>query len=384
MMNSGQLLSEDVVLPEIPNPERVGLHKTIRVPSHFGRREGGIRQVFSYEDEAKMLDIFTDAGYVLERGGEFDYENPDEVGFEFEKDDREVARSLGIPAPEAADISDLVHPGSPLIAKIKGESQGLYKFLLSTTEQKHTFLSWLLCGRRIADYDSGDREEISQIVTSSHESVMSGTEMGRILLEIGPDVDYFFERFVDCPGNYYTSYRIVADGFGNIHYAQLHRSDEPKGKKLQSHKSYVPFVEDLVIGNTTDELLTHPRSPMYLDTEDVVSNISQGGKRILLNGNSVKDAEDCEVLTAHGIDPDNPHASKLILDWASQIAVELRGQYPFFGIDFIQDTSGNFFFLEANAGPGLNPEPLGIQLESSDLEKHIVVLQNMVRMGRPQ
>ncbi len=112
--------------------------------------------------------------------------------------------------------------------------------------------------------------------------------------------------------------------------------------------------------NPVYKFLRDPGYLFYMDAPSIVSNTSQGGVPIQLNGRKVKDPVNRQVLTAHNINPDNPQIPKSFLEQAFEIAFAMRYATPYVGIDFIYGKGLVPLFLEANFSATLSPEGLGV------------------------
>ncbi|MFA6602910.1 MAG: hypothetical protein WCT01_03850, partial [Candidatus Shapirobacteria bacterium] len=181
-------------------------------------------------------------------------------------------------------------------------------------------------------------------------------------------------------GDFNTSYRVVADGYGNIHYAQVHRSQERRGaKKIQAweYDDRLPLFEYSLVGDDYGTLLVHPRSPLFLDSVEIVSNIARGGERILLDGKPVEEKINRQVLSDHGIDPNNPEPPTYVLEKSAEVGRLVRASYPYTGVDWIQDKSGSCKFLEANNSPALNPNALGLSDSSTGQERILEMIRRI-------
>lgn len=155
--------------------------------------------------------------------------------------------------------------------------------------------------------------------------------------------NYRVSRFIECPSNHYTHYRVFTVGSGKILGAVLSYSDFTKSDDIRIESDWCMDAFD------------YPDSPLFLNRRDIMSNKSRGGSQIPLNPNKnsrlITDYEEL-ILLEHGIT--NQELPKKINDYAIT-AARLFGKKGLYvlGQDWIQDLSGNFFCLEVNCQPGL-------------------------------
>lgn len=358
--------------------ERVDIStsKIFRGDEHFALRD---------PHEQAIEKIFQEHGFVIAKGGKFNKNNPFEVGIGYpnmidsKKVKSRLVRGAGIQTPRKIPLENVLSEEVALVAKVYREHGGSHKYLIETARQRAAIVTLALLRMTGIFHDS-----YNEVGPHNEWELTDLVRNRNIPLEYLDQLKQFpwwdIEEYIECPGNFYTSYRILADGFGNIHYGQLIRSAQEKGKKyIPSHRTGpVPIFEYSEPGVLIYDLLTHQRSPLYLRSKDVVSNVSRGGKRLLLNGARFDDKEDREVLKDHDIDPDNPKVPNYLLEKSSKVGVLNRGTYPYSGVDFIQDRSGKFYFLEANANPMINAEAVGLP---KDTPSEAYVLEMMRRVA---
>lgn len=168
--------------------------------------------------------------------------------------------------------------------------------------------------------------------------------------------NYPLEEFIETPGSYDASFRVVADGHGALHYGALIRSRMRKRTALAVKTGRVD--ED----HKWNGLLEDPLSPLFLNAKIIVSNEAQGGLLIMLNGNEVTDVENAAVLVAHGVNPARPRVPVRMLDVASRIGKLSKAIFPYVGVDFVlnQNDIKTPVLLEVNACPVIYPSELGI------------------------
>ena len=167
---------------------------------------------------------------------------------------------------------------------------------------------------------------------------------------------YPLEEYIETPGEYDASFRIVADGHGELHYGALIRSPLKKG-----HARKVKTGE-IDSRNKWNRLLEDPFSPLFLKSKKIVSNEAQGGVLVMLHGEGVTDEQSASVLLAHGLNPECPRVPVRMLEAASRIGVLSRAMFPYVGVDFIMDKNDmkDPVLLEVNAYPVIYPSEIGI------------------------
>ena len=355
--------------------------KVLRVRDTFGiHKPGDTSFLMSSEtpfDQADVLKQYEQNGYLVVRNGVFDSDNPKELGIDMhEHTDADLAKVAGLEMPPKHPLQDILTGENPIIAKALYANRGELKYLLETLEQKAKFIAWLVANGRGAIHEP-DREKAKQDILSLLSNVKAGTLTENDYKDARTD-QWAFENKIETPSDYDTSYRVVADGYGNIQYAQLHRSGEVKETgTILTTSDHVPIFEDSIWGDDFSTLLTHPRSPLFLESKQFMSNVAQGGKRILLDGKKINDQEDRKVLEAHGINPDTPHAPQDVLEGASRVGVANRDSYPYTGIDFIPGNDNKNYFLEANSRPKLNPEAIGLSENSTNAQRTLKMMERI-------
>jgi hypothetical protein len=193
---------------------------------------------------------------------------------------------------------------------------------------------------------------------------------------------WLFEEQIATPGSHHTSFRVVADAFGRVHYAQVARaaaSKESPADPSVTRDTPLPRREVDMWGADTSIFLTHPDSPFYIAPKQVTSNISTGGIRIRLNGQPAEGQEDRAALQELGIDPDSPLLSAALHDASGKIGKLSRSEYPFVGVDYLRDArTGENVLLEVNTGPQLDPEALGLPSGTDEVECDLKMLERVL------
>ena len=243
-----------------------------------------------------------------------------DVNFFTKQNVRKIATPSGIPMPPSFTVEDYLASERqlPVILKRDDLSDGEGIYFIDKPEQIDRFFDQSLYSRK-------DVEHILPKRTY-----------------------YLFEvqEFIETPSNHYTHYRIFTLGDGTILGAILSVSANTKDKPKRIVEP-VPFVWGSICID----------SPLYMGFIKVVSNHAQGGTQIPLNpGSDSKPltAEDAEVLKAHGLDQTKPTLPSDLKNLAEKAGILFSNYGALYsGQDWIQDKTGNFYFLELNHDPGL-------------------------------
>jgi hypothetical protein len=230
---------------------------------------------------------------------------------------REVALEIRIPrTTEAKEYSK--EPFLPAVVVFPGRAGGEGKYLLETPEQQNSFLAFL-------------------------------SKEGRSLRN-----DFAVKEFIDTPGSHFTSYRVIVSAKGKILASGLLYSGDSK----EDHAVLeTPMAAEELgqAGTNWLDYLEAKESPYCLHSRRFTSNIARGGNCIPLDPteNSRKiSEEERSLLAEHGLE--DAALPPAIREAAAKIGVTLGKQMGLFvGVDFMQDTDGNFYYLETNAGPGM-------------------------------
>src|SRR6266404_6300317 len=219
--------------------------KVLRVPPNFGLPSPS-DAVFGREDtehEKRTIDLFRSKGFAVEHGGTFVEDNPLEIaigsdhGIPLLERDRAIAEQAGVPMPDVFEATSLLEAtkGRKLVAKLPTEQRGEGKFLLENDTAKERFLTWAL----LAGHNS---DSFIKLLNSPNPMGAINNLLAKV--RRGDFTDpYFapegvnkwqFEEYIETPGTFNTSLRIVADAFGNIHYGQVARSEHPRQGMTQT------------------------------------------------------------------------------------------------------------------------------------------------------
>lgn len=332
-----------------------------------------------------IVNLFASHGFSVIEGGELNIHNPLEFGISndshsnhYERD-RAVALKVGIEMPQSYTAEEILRIPGRLVAKVPEADRGELKYLLETPEQKVKFIAWGLLYQQLGSLsDRGDSDAIIQRI---FKKVSEGDFTDPFIEKRGWLDTWVFEEYVQSPGDYNTSIRIVADALGVVHYGQVARSDAKKDATLMNIPSlqYPPLEEAARPGSGLSFLLSHPESPFYIAPKKFVSNIAEGGKPLLLNGQSVEDQIDRKILEDLGIDPDRPEIPKELTRTSRAIGREYRKFFPHVGVDYmVREGNRTFVLLEVNKGPNLRPEALGLPSNVGALGCELELMRRLI------
>lgn len=192
--------------------------------------------------------------------------------------------------------------------------------------------------------------------TSKGEGVFKINEKERLERLFDPEAEHFgiakckpknfiIQEYIESPSEYYTHYRIFTIGnepfLGNLHHSAFKKKEGIK--RIETKRTHH---------------LLNPDSPIFINSDDIRTNRSIGGKTIPLTKSEqakkiTKTQE--KILKEHGIDPKNPKVPKKLLQLSRKVATTLRKKgVQYSGQDWLQDKKGKFYLLEVNDSPGMD------------------------------
>lgn len=334
--------------------------------------------------EQRILETIMSHGYEIVEEGSFNERNPQEIMISSDHDvtiverERAVAEQVGISMPKEYLPQEIISIDVPVVSKVDGFDRGELKYLLETKNQKMKYLSWAILGQKIGSfaYNPDYNKEL--------EKVFRDVEHGQFKSNNGGFLDGCrFEEFIQTPGDFFTSLRVVVDAFGVIHYSQVNRSERRK-KDLKIMEPYYqtdnPLKEVSKAGSSLSLVLRHPNNPFYLASKQFLSNVYQGGTPILLNELPADDSTNREVLTSLGLNPDRPQLPANLVDLSVKIGKKYRKFYPYVGIDYmLRDNPREYVLLEINKGPSLRPEGLGLPKDTDAAVCELAMLDRVLK-----
>jgi hypothetical protein len=404
---------------DIGGREKEGVSgKILRIPGSWNINWGGLEldnPILKADEEHKrnIKLLFKSHGFTVDTGGPFNINNPHEFMIDeiphssHHERNRAMAAEVGLDMPENYTPSEILQSATSVVAKDPNAHRGESKFLLETKEQKVKFLAWALVQDKISRLlsmplspsdnlkrrtfidriRSKPQIDVSQLLYNRMQSVLqafsyAAAEEDFSFFDARNADPWIFEDLVETPGRYATSLGVLVDGYGNIHYSQIARSDKPKDEAIASIDESEPLPNPSHLADSvggTEILLKHPKSPFFIKQPQFISNIAAGGVPLLLNGSAVTDSTDREVLEALDIDPDHPQLPDNLSAPISEIGKLSRRYNPYVRVDLIKErTSGDFKLLEVNLGPRLRPEGLGLPSTTSFEECELALVEKML------
>lgn len=339
------------------------------------------RNTSQYQERERILKLFRSRGFQVVEGGIFDPMNPLELAMlnRDRKQDLKAANAAGFSMPATYDPKEVLSSQTAVVAKIPEVEGGLLKYLLESTDQKVKFIAWCLLDQSLSRLvnNPNPRGDIERVL----EKVKRGIFVDDLIKNQGWLGDWVFEEFIETPGDYFTSFRIIADAFGKIHYGQVTRSENKKGSLMKNpilRYSEDPIKEVSVSGANSCMLLEHPKSSLYIAPKRFVSNLAQGGARVLLNGEAVI-GDDRKLLADLGINPDDPKIPDPLLAASQIIGAAFRPFDLYVGIDFIKrKNSEEFVLLEVNKKPGIKPSILGLPNDAREEDCEVEMARRVI------
>ncbi|MBI3619847.1 hypothetical protein HY214_01740 [Candidatus Roizmanbacteria bacterium] len=340
-------------------------------------------------------------GYEVVRG-DFDERNPLEIGLgtdlpnigsERERNEK-IAERAGLPMPERYALEKITGLGGPVMAKFDRSHGGDHKYLLETTEQKIRFIAAFVHYPAILSHmtltERGDLLETGKALTFLLQTAGMLIQDGSIFTRQSEGLDILknevvFQEFIRTPSQRYTTYRVLADAFGNVHYSALVCS---QGRKAEARLVQPVRTSPLSLDEQSeilrdqasllDHLFTHPKNPFFLNSRSAKS-YNGDSDDIILSGQKIESEEYRAILEAHGINPDQALPSAELLSAGSRLGRSFRFRQPYGGFDIIQSEDGKLFFLEANDDPALIAEGLGMAEDSTRDEMRYAIVSRMLQ-----
>lgn len=196
------------------------------------------------------------------------------------------------------------------------------------------------------------------------ENAEQATKVRKLLIEDHSQFDlsraFEIREWVETPSDRYTSYRTITSPV-SVLAAGLLYSKHSKGddRRISRALTTEPITERTNMwGRSVLNAFEDPRSPYFLNSRDICSNIERGGGCIPLMGSNRRELTSVEksILSAHGIDPARPALPEFVSRSAMHVATHVgRVTALVIGSDHLQDARQHNVseFLEVNSGPGL-------------------------------
>lgn len=253
----------------------------------------------------------------------------------------------GIPIPETMEVQEYLEKGvedKPVVLKHKRSSLGKGVFYLDRS-QIERFLSDELTPEMealVSAYLPHPTSLERLVNTWNIIANKSWREsIRRRIYSVLEPKNYFVQEFIETPSDSFTSYRILTVG-GEILGCVINASGQTKADAMAGNGWPKEFYQSLASA---------------VNTYPIVSNYSAGGVQIELfpRYHLRLNERNQQILRDHGIDPDARDIPKPLKELAQLVGRELtKYGMVIAGQDWLQDTKGNFYFLEGNPSPGLN------------------------------
>lgn len=281
--------------------------------------------------------------------------------------------------PPVFKPEEVIQESGPVVAKLPGSNRGEDKYLLETLDQKVKFIAWALMYRTVSNLHKlpDNRAVLDRIFSKVSEGIFSD----EFIQNRGWVDDWVFEKFIETPGPYATSFRVVVDAFGTLYYATVAHSEKPKKTVLMPKPTidHPPLIEVDIPGRLFSVLLEHPDSPFYLAPKQFMSNVAQGGQRVSLDQRPVTNRVTAQILSDLNIDPSRPELPQPLQSLSQEIGKAYRRYTTHVGIDFMMDScTQKFLLLEINKGPVLVPEALGLPAKTGQEQCEEYLLGQMI------
>lgn len=181
---------------------------------------------------------------------------------------------------------------------------------------------------------------------------------------------FVVQEYIKGLDNVNSSIRVFTSSQGDVLAALFIMTE--KNKKVKKVKKFGIDIENPC------EMLHNPDSPFYLNTQNIVSNYSAGGKVISLNEGKKLTQNEKITLWMHGIDVDSLLLPDEIVNDCKTIA-EVFGTTKgmVLGIDFIYNAANKkWYYLETNRNPSVDGYRVYMGLRDY-LKKDVKTLMHM-------
>lgn len=149
-----------------------------------------------------------------------------------------------------------------------------------------------------------------------------------------------FQQFIKTPTDHKTYMRVLMSASGDV-----------LGASLKYSKA---SIEVRPAAGTYEKFFWDKNSEFYLNCKGMFNYYSGGGNIIF--GQNRLNYEEREILSVHGIDPDNPTVPEEVLEVSSNISVKCNREIGILcGLDFIyNEEDQKWYYLEMQAFPAID------------------------------
>jgi hypothetical protein len=209
-----------------------------------------------------------------------------------------------------------------------------------------------------------------------------------------PGDNFTVAKWIETPSDHYTSYRVIVSPVAVLAAGLLY-SRHTKDHRKERVPAHDPFDEHSRV-TTVPAILDcfeDPRSPYFLNSRAIASNVSRGGRCIPLMGDNRRTLTAGEeiILDAHGIDRTQPSLPEHVRRPAMAVARQVgRTVGLVAGLDFLHDAGqlDTSQFLEFNTFPGFatwneccNGGAAGATWEEASLQMHRSALHSIAKVS---
>lgn len=314
-----------------------------------------------FRQEMQVLDIFKTHGFNIVRDqiftgktGEIGIDSDPKFERNLRRNNRIIAEKAGVIAPCELHLGIRNNLEFPLVAKsyLKHRGEGIYK--IDDLDQLIRFETAVQLGANTSDFLQNP-----QLLTRLFDDVYQG-DLTSPLFERN-EAFWIYQEYSESASDHHVTFRVIADAHGDTHGAELMYSVLTKESVtgIINHERRKQRISNR--GDAISQVLNDPKSPFFIDSEDIVSYDPQTDTSILLNGIPRKNSTEIAILTDLQIDPDNPVLPDKLAEIASSIGFLLRGSAPYVGIDFQLNAADlQPVLLEVGHRPSLDADVLGI------------------------
>ena len=147
----------------------------------------------------------------------------------------------GIERPTEYTFTEVLRLLGPFVAKNLRDDRGESVYYLEGRENITKFIAWSFAFRIPETSDHRKLWKRSKKIIAGSEEIRKGNWNWEGFASMKPEDGWVFQEYVETPSKFYTSFRILADGYGNIHYGTLIRSPEEKVRRLQDPRPREDF-----------------------------------------------------------------------------------------------------------------------------------------------
>src|SRR5690606_10004523 len=127
--------------------------------------------------------------------------------------DEQLSHAADIEMPRKFQREEILFTTCPVVVKHPSLHRGEQKYLLETEIQKIRFLAWDLIGPDMTVEKEFLLPEKTFFLRQLLNNIARGEYSHPLLPQEQPASEWTYEEFIETPGVYYTSVRVVVDAF---------------------------------------------------------------------------------------------------------------------------------------------------------------------------